>query len=187
MSTDNSRKQAAYATILVEKLAEDTKEEDIQSLFEQYGTVSALRMAPGAANRRGEGRCYLNMRHRSAKAAIDALDGKTFGGSILRVREAQIHSGALSKPQRDAEDEQTKAPTRLSYRVESVEKAEMPAGTEGDDWYRYVLLSGNSRLTGFHRGSRAEVEEYASHWVEEYNLRSSRGKYARPMAPAKRK
>jgi hypothetical protein len=63
----------------------------------------------------------------------------------------------------------------------------MPAGTEGNDWYRYVLSGGSSRITGFHRGSRAEVEEYANHCVEEFNLRSISGKSARPMAPLKKK
>ena len=76
---------------------------------------------------------------------------------------------------------------RPIYEVALVEKAAMPAGTEGDDWYRYVLSSGSSRITGFHRGSLAEVEEYAIHCTEEFNLRNSKGKSARPMAPRKKK
>jgi hypothetical protein len=78
-------------------------------------------------------------------------------------------------------------PTWLPYEVILVEKAAMPTGTEGDDWYRYVLSSGGSPITGFHRGSLAEVKEYAAHCVEELNLRSIHGKSARTVIPLKKK
>ena len=73
------------------------------------------------------------------------------------------------------------------YEVVSVEKAVMPTGTDGNDWYRYVLSSGRSRITGFHRGSLDEVKEYASNCVEEFNLRSIRGKSTRAVVPSKKK
>jgi RNA recognition motif-containing protein len=187
MKTAIARNQPGYTIIVVEELAEETSEQDIRSLFGQYGAVSAIRLIPSASNRRGNDCCYLKMRDRPAKAAISALDGKTFGGSILRVSEAPALLSALPKPRPSAEDEPTRGPTRLIYHVASVEKAAMPAGAQGDDWYRYVLSSGRSRITGFHRGSLAEVEAFASHCVEEFNLRSSRGKSARPMVPAKKK
>jgi hypothetical protein len=98
-----------------------------------------------------------------------------------------VQPSASSEPRRPAEDEHTRGPIRPIYKVASVEKAAMPAGTQGDDWYRYVLSSGSSRITGFHRGSRVEVEEYAIHCAEEFNLRSSKGKSARPMVPLKKK
>jgi len=187
MSTANSRTKPEPTIILVENLAQDMKEEDIRSLFGQYGSVLSLWVIPGAPNRRDDDCCYLKMRHRQAKAAISALNGKTFGGSILRVGAAHVQPDASGKPRRTAENEQIIGPTRPIYEVASVEKATMPAGTEGDDWYHYVLSSGRSRITGFHRGSRAEVMAYASHVVEELNLRSERGKSARPTAPAKKK
>jgi RNA recognition motif-containing protein len=187
MNTAISRKQSESTPILVGNLAENTREEDIRSLFGQYGSVLSLWVIPGVPNRRGEDCCYLKMRDRQAKAAIVALDGKAFMGSILRVGEAHLQPGASSKPRRTAEDEQTRGRIRAVYEVVSVEKAVMPAGTEGDDWYRYVLSSGRSRITGFRRGSRGEVMAYASQCVEEFNLRSERGKSARPMAPVKKK
>jgi hypothetical protein len=98
-----------------------------------------------------------------------------------------VQPSTSSKLRRTAEDGHTRGPIRPIYAVASVEKAAMPAGTEGDDWYRYVLSGGSSRITGFHRGSRAEVEEYAIHCAEEFNLRTNRGKSARPMVPRKKK
>jgi len=187
MSTSISRKQPEPTIILVENLAQDTKEEDIRSLFGQYGSVLSLWMIPSAPNRRGDDCCCLKMRHRQAKAAISALNGRTFGGSILRVGTAHVQPNVSVKPRRAAEDEQTRDPTRPIYELASVEKATMPAGTEGDDWYRYVLSSGRSRITGFHRGTREEAITYASHAVEELNLRNERGKVTRPTAPAKKK
>ncbi len=187
MNAAIARNQSEHTTILVGNLAEEATEEDIQSLFGQYGAVSAVRLIPGAPHRRGDGCCYVTMRGRSAKVAISALNGKAFKGSILRVSEAHEQPGGLSEPRPVAEDEQPRKSTRLRYQVASVEKAKMPAGTEGDDWYRYVLSSGSSLITGFHRGSRAEVKEYASHCVEEFNLRSVSGKSARVMAPPKKK
>jgi RNA recognition motif-containing protein len=182
-----AEKPSGSTTILVSNLAEAVREGDVRSLFEQYGFVSAIRLVPSAANRRGDGCCYLEMRDRPAKAAISALDGKVFMGSILRVGETPSQPGTTSERQRTAQDERTRDPTQPIYEVALVEKTAMPADVEGDDWYRYVLSSGKSRITGFHRGSRATVEEYASHCVEELNLRSRRGKSARPMAPAKKK
>jgi RNA recognition motif-containing protein len=186
MNTAIAKKQSEHTTILVSNLAQDAREEDIQSLFERYGSVSAVRLILGATNRRGDGCCSLKMKGRQAKAAISALDGKTFRGSILRVSEAHAEPSAGGAAPRVAEDEFIRGARRLTYEVASVDKAAMPAGIEGDDWYRYVLSSGRSRITGFHRGSREEVEEYANHCAEEFNLRSSRGKSARPMAPAKK-
>ena len=188
MNTAISRRQPEAIIILVENLGENAREEDIRSLFGQYGSVSSIRVIPGAPTRRGNDCCYLEMRGRQAKAAISALDGKTFGGSILRVGEASVRPATTSEPRRAAEDERTRDPTRPIYEVALVEKTAMPAGVEGDDWHRYVLSGGKARITGFHRGSRAEVKEYASHCVEELNLRSGRGtKSAPPMTPGKKK
>jgi RNA recognition motif-containing protein len=187
ISPNRSESTATLVTILVENLAEDTREEDIGSLFGQYGYVASVWVIPGIPDRRGNDLCYLEMGDRQAKAAISALNGKTFRGSILRVGEAHVQPGGSGKPRRVAEDERARGPIRLVYEVASVEKAEMPAGTQGDDWCRYVLASGSSRITGFHRGSCAEVREYATHCAEEFNLRSIRGKTARPMGPPRKR
>jgi RNA recognition motif-containing protein len=187
MNAAVAKSQSDQTTIFVGNLPEHAKEEDIRSLFERFGSVSALRIIPGVPSRRTDGRCYVEMGAGPATAAISALDGALFSGSILRVTEAPAQTGASEEPRPATEDEQSRQHLRLRYQVVSVEKATMPAGTEGNDWYRYVLSSGNSRITGFHRGSRAEVDEYVSHCVEVFNLRSISGKSPRTMAPPKKK
>jgi hypothetical protein len=71
------------------------------------------------------------------------------------------------------------------FQVTSVEKATMPSGTDGDDWYRYVLASGRSQITGYHRGTHEEVSAYAETCAEEFNVRNATGKSARPPVTRK--
>lgn len=59
----------------------------------------------------------------------------------------------------------------LDYRVASVTKAAPPTGMEGADWYRYVLEGGHSPITGWRRGSLADVKAYAQISAEELNER----------------
>lgn len=187
MNAAIAKSQSEHTILLVADLADEASEEDIRSLFGQYGDVSAVRLVPGAPQSRMNGRCYVTLGRRSAEEAIGSLNGKAFKGSILRVSESRDQPDAHSEPRRATGGEQQVKYGRMHYEIDSIEKATMPAGTEGDDWYRYVLTSGTSQITGFHRGSRAEVKEYASHCVEEFNQRSASGKSARTMAPPKKK
>lgn len=197
MNTAVANKLSDSITLFVGNVADATDETDIRSLFAQYGSVSAIRLVPGAPNRRHDGHCYLQIKSRRAEAAISGLDGKAFMGSILRVEERLPHQSEPAA-QTDAvpplvpsvADEPPYTPLRCRYRValvEKVDKASMPDGADGTDWYRYVLSSGNSQITGFHRGSPSEVTEYAENCAEEFNLRGIRGKSTRTMAPRKKK
>ena len=58
------------------------------------------------------------------------------------------------------------------YRVVSVRKTSDPALGKPDYWYRYTIVGGKSRITGLHRGTLAEVTEYAEECAEAFNLRS---------------
>ncbi|MGB5561493.1 MAG: hypothetical protein WBN02_04160 [Sedimenticolaceae bacterium] len=58
------------------------------------------------------------------------------------------------------------------YRVVSVHKAIDPGLETADDWYRYTIASGKSRITGLHRGTHAEVKEYAEGCADSFNSRS---------------
>ena len=71
---------------------------------------------------------------------------------------------------------------RHHYEVASVERAELPDDGKGTDWYRYVLSSGRSCITGFHRGSLEEVTEYAAGCAAAFNQRNLTGKSARVSA-----
>lgn len=194
MNTAAAKKQSESTNLFVGNLPDETREADVLSLFAQYGAVSAVRLVLGSATRRHDGSCYLTMNSRRANAAIDGLNGKAFMGSILLVREAPPDQAEActrvdvpGTPVPPGEDVPTINPLRSLYRLAKVEKAPAPNDAGGSDWYRYVLSSGRSRITGFHRGSLAEVTEYATECVENLNLRSTRGKSARVMAPAKKK
>lgn len=196
MNRTVTKKQPESTTLFVGNLADSTNETDIRSLFAQYGIVSEIRLIPGASNRRHDGHCYLRIKSHRAKAAISGLDGKAFMGSILRVEntlpqqtEISAQPVASQKPVPSVADAPPYTALRCLYEVATVEKVEnttMAHGAAGTDWYRYVLSSGNSRITGFHRGSLSEVTDYANNCAEEFNLRGVRGKSARTMAPRKK-
>jgi len=58
------------------------------------------------------------------------------------------------------------------YRVVSVQKTSAPALGKPDDWYRYTIVGCKSRIAGLHRGTLAEVTEYAEECAEAFNTRS---------------
>jgi hypothetical protein len=74
----------------------------------------------------------------------------------------------------------------LRYQVDSVAKTPGPAGSDGDDWYCYVLKGGRSPIKGWRRGTLQEVKAYARRCAEELNERSS-GKRRSPWAPQRSK
>ncbi len=38
------------------------------------------------------------------------------------------------------------------YKIVSIERSEAPSGTEGSDWYAYVIAQGEHRINGYRRG-----------------------------------
>jgi hypothetical protein len=61
------------------------------------------------------------------------------------------------------------------FKVASVEKTDAPDGSDGQDWYRYVLDSGRSKIAGQRRGSRKDVLAYAAQCAEQLNTRGLTG------------
>ena len=59
------------------------------------------------------------------------------------------------------------------FRVALVEKAAVPEGAQGDNWYCYVLESGGSTIKGWRGGSLQEVTQYATRYAEELNARNN--------------
>ena len=59
-----------------------------------------------------------------------------------------------------------------SYHLVSVE--ETNGAVEGDSatWYRYTIKGGTACISGLHRGTLAEVTEYAQACAESFNERS---------------
>ena len=61
-----------------------------------------------------------------------------------------------------------------NYHVERVEKVEPPAGMPGDDWHRYVIGRGSSKIEGLKPGAMHEVRQHAETVAEDLNARANR-------------
>ncbi len=65
--------------------------------------------------------------------------------------------------------------TKIKYRVETVEKIDAPEGMPGNNWYRYVIGQGSSRIEGKKPGSLQTVTEHAQNVAETLNSRTGIG------------
>lgn len=179
-------------TLYVGNLPDDIDESQLRTLFEKHGTVASIRLMQGSHRRRFDGFGLIEMAEPLEQAEVDRLDGILFHGTLLSVREATASdadtaSAAASPRIRRQPSEAIPSAARTQhYEVAAVEKVDGPGGAAGDDWYRYVLASGNSQITGFHRGTLAEVREYAAGCAAAFEERSQRGKSARPLAAPRR-
>lgn len=177
-------------TIYVGNLADDTSAARTRALFEPYGEVRSVRLSPSESGRRFGASGLVEMEESAARAAIAELDGRVLDGTVLSVREALpscYEPAPSSAPSSTAPDDAIPSTLlRRIYELASVEKVANP-GDGSDDWYRYVLTSGPAQITGMHRGTLAEVTEYANRCAEAFNQRSLTGKVSRPLAAPKRK
>ena len=60
-----------------------------------------------------------------------------------------------------------------AYNVTGIEKAQAPDGEDQGGWYRYVIESTRSRITGVRRGSKQQVLGYAKSFADDLNARAS--------------
>lgn len=65
--------------------------------------------------------------------------------------------------------------TAPTFEVASVEKTDAPDGGSDKDWYRYVLKSHRSTITGLRRGSAKCVHAYATECADQLNTRAAMG------------
>jgi len=74
------------------------------------------------------------------------------------------------------------------YCVVSIEKTKAPDGTEGSNWYKYIVARENSTIVGNMRGSLSQVTKYADEFVENLNSRASfpRGRSTWAPSPMKK-
>ncbi|MFV1992951.1 MAG: hypothetical protein ACC635_03535 [Acidiferrobacterales bacterium] len=73
---------------------------------------------------------------------------------------------------------------KFKYRVEMVEKTTPPEGLTGDNWYRYVVGQGTSKVEGKKPGTLKGVTQHAEIFASELNLRRGGGSSA--YAPRKK-
>lgn len=194
MSKTTTPPNPAMATICVSNLPSETKETDILDLFSEYGSIHHVRLSLAQPYRSTHGQGYFDLSPDDVERAIAAVDGKLFKGAIIRVSHAPPEappSGAAKEHPTSAAgplDDEVPSVRRINqYQVATVEKTSAPEGGEGENWFRYVLSSGRSQITGLHRGTLDEVTEYAAGCAELVNSRSAIGKSARTYAPSKKK
>ncbi|MEJ2479943.1 MAG: RNA-binding protein [Acidihalobacter sp.] len=74
-------------TLFVGNIAPETTENALNELFGEYGTVRKLEMPRDVFSGKSRGFARIDMEGHEARAAAAALDGKTFLGSSLKVRD----------------------------------------------------------------------------------------------------
>ena len=76
--------------LYVGNLAFSTTEDELRDLFEQHGKVDSVNVITDRETGRSRGFGFVEMDDDSAaNSAMEALDGRDFGGRNLRVNEAQ--------------------------------------------------------------------------------------------------
>ncbi len=73
----------------------------------------------------------------------------------------------------------------MNYSLIEVEIAENPVGDEKEDWCRYVLVRGASKITGYHRGTVMETTNYANGYLAQINSRNQYNKSKYPITKSK--
>lgn len=76
-------------SIYVGNLPFSASEDELRELFATYGNVDSVRLMTDRDTGRPRGFGFVTMSDTDAASAIQALDGKDFGGRNLRVNEAQ--------------------------------------------------------------------------------------------------
>ena len=75
--------------LYVGNLPFDAKTEDIRAAFEAFGTVHDVSLVTDRDTGRPRGFGFVEMDAEAAKAAIEGLNNKEFGGRDLTVNEAR--------------------------------------------------------------------------------------------------
>ena len=66
------------------------------------------------------------------------------------------------------------------YQIVSVQRAEPPPGTEGSNWYRYVIaFEGSNTITGCRQGNLKDVTSGVEEIVAQLNERHL-GRFSKP-------
>jgi RNA recognition motif-containing protein len=76
-------------TIFVGNLSPDTRESELRELFAPYGTVRSLRLVADVFSGKCRGIGFVEMEGHEARAAMAALNGRTFKERSLKVNQEQ--------------------------------------------------------------------------------------------------
>jgi RNA recognition motif-containing protein len=79
--------------IYVGNLPFSASEEQIRTLFSQYGNVHSVKLITDRETARPRGFGFVEMEAAEADAAIAALNEKAFNGRTLKINEARARTG----------------------------------------------------------------------------------------------
>ena len=71
--------------LFIGNLPTSTKEEGLQTLFSEYGTVRSIKLITDVFSGQCKGFGFIEMEGHEARAAIAGLNGRDFNGKPLRV------------------------------------------------------------------------------------------------------
>lgn len=72
--------------IFIGNLPPDASEEDVRSLFSEFGTVRSINLVTDLFSGKCRGFGFVEMEGHEARAAIAALDGNMYSGKLLKVK-----------------------------------------------------------------------------------------------------
>ena len=84
-------------SIYVGNLPFTATEDEVRDLFAAYGEVDSVRLMSDRETGRPRGFGFVKMGAQDADAAIQALNGKNFGGRDLRINEAEERKPSASR------------------------------------------------------------------------------------------
>lgn len=75
----------ALITLSVRGLPQSTTEETLTALFAEYGKIRSIKLVRDIFSGNCKGFATVDMEGHEARAAMAALDGRDFNGSLIRV------------------------------------------------------------------------------------------------------
>lgn len=71
--------------LFIGNLSASTTEEELQTLFSEFGTVRSMKLVTDLFSGQCKGFGFIEMEGHEARAAIAGLDGKDFNGKPIKV------------------------------------------------------------------------------------------------------
>ena len=79
--------------LFVGNLSSDTSEDQVRSLFSEFGKVRSINLVTDIFTRECRGFGFVEMEGHEAKAAIEGLNGKSFNDKQIKVKFEVVRTG----------------------------------------------------------------------------------------------
>lgn len=84
-------------TLFVGNIAPQATEDDIKTLFAEFGKVRKLEMPRDIFSGKCRGFAFVDMEGHEARAAMAALNGRSFMNNLLKVRDEKPKAGGKGR------------------------------------------------------------------------------------------